>query len=175
MNNNLLIIGAGTYAIVASEIAVNMGCFDKIDFIDDNKKETPNGIKVVGTTKNIKELACHYSNIIVAIGNSRVRLSMIKKIEEETSFHIVSLISPKAYVSLSARIMKGCIIEPMAVIHTGCVIGVGCIVSAGAVINHESICCEGVHIDCNATVIGYCMVPAETKVCSGVVFKEDSK
>ena len=35
MNRNLLIVGAGIYGVVASEIVADMGCFDKIDFDDD--------------------------------------------------------------------------------------------------------------------------------------------
>lgn len=39
----------------------------KIDFVDDERKTTPNGIDVVGTTQDIDELTIQYSNIIVAI------------------------------------------------------------------------------------------------------------
>lgn len=171
MNKNLIIIGASTYGVVASEIAADMGCFEKIDFVDDERKTTPNGIDVVGTTQDIDELALQYSNIIVAIGNPEVRLSLLNRIKEETPYRIVSLVSPKAYVSPSAQIMSGCIIEPMAVVHTGCVICPGCIISAGAIVNHATMCCDGVHVDCNATVDGYCLVPAGTKICSGEVYK----
>lgn len=45
MNKNLLIVGAGTYGVVASEIATDMGCFEKIAFVDDERKTTPNGIE----------------------------------------------------------------------------------------------------------------------------------
>ena len=172
MNKNLLIVGAGTYGVVASEIAADMGCFEKIDFVDDERKTTPNGIDVVGTTQDIDELAIQYSNIIVAIGNPEVRLSLLNIIKEETPYRVVSLVSPKAYVSPSAQIMSGCIIEPMAVVHTGCVICPGCIISAGAIVNHATMCCDGVHVDCNATVEGYCLVPAGTKICSGDVYKK---
>ena len=171
MNKNLLIVGASTYAVVTYEIAVDMGCFEKIDFVDDERKTTPNGIAVVGTTRDISELSTHYGNIIVAIGNPKVRLSLLSRIKEGTPYHIVSIISPKAYIAPSAQIMGGCIIEPMAVVHTGCVISVGCIISAGAVVNHASMCCNGVHVDCNATIEGYCLVPAGTKVCSGEVYE----
>ena len=61
-------------------------------------------------------------------------------------------------------------IEPMAVVHSNCVVGVGAIISAGAVVNHKSVCEDGVHIDCNAIVEGYCVVPQKTKVCCGEVF-----
>ncbi len=170
MNKNLLIVGAGIYGVVAKEIAESMNCFEKIDFVDDNRKETLNGIKVIGTCADIENLAATYNNIIVAIGNPEVRLSLLKKIEEETPCRIVTLVSPRAYVSPSAQIMKGSIIEPMAVIHTGAVIAVGCIISAGAVINHASMCCDGVHVDCNATVAGMTLVPAGMKIKSGEVY-----
>lgn len=174
MNKNLLIIGAGVYGLVAKEIAESTGRFDKIAFIDDKAKNTPNGIEVAGTVADVKNLASEFSNVIVAIGNPEVRLRLIQKFEEEIPCHIVSLVSPRAFVSSSARIGKGCIIEPMAVIHTGCVLATGCFVSAGAVVNHCSMLCDGVHIDCNATVAGYTLVPAGTKVCSGEVFKKDT-
>ncbi len=34
---NLLIIGAGQYGMVAKEISDAMNCFGRIDFLDDNK------------------------------------------------------------------------------------------------------------------------------------------
>ena len=37
-NGKLLIVGAGSYAVVAAEIAEEMGCFDKIAFVDDQIK-----------------------------------------------------------------------------------------------------------------------------------------
>ena len=173
MNNNLIIIGAGIYGVVAQEIALSMNVFDKIDFIDDNAKTTPNGIEVIGTVSDLENITTEYMNVIVAIGNPKTRLALLQKIEESTPCKIVSLISPNAYISPSAQIMKGCIIEPMSVIHTGCVISRACIISAGAVINHASFCADGVHVDCNATVSGNTVVPSGTKVESGSVFKKD--
>lgn len=171
MNKNLLIVGAGMYAVVAFEIAADMGTFDKIDFVDDNAKTTPNGIEVIGTTDDIENLSFSYGNIIVAIGNPEVRLPLIEQIRKNTSYRIATLISPKAHVSISAEIGEGCIIEPMAVVHTASVLGTGCIVSAGAVINHASTCCDAVHVDCGAIVAGYSFVPSKTKIQSGDVYK----
>lgn len=170
MNKDLLIIGAGIYGVVAKKIAESMKCFDKIAFADDNKKTTPDGIGVVGTTADIDNLVCEYNNVIVAIGNPDVRLSLLRKLEEETPCRIVTLVSPKVYVAPSVQVMKGSIIESMATIHTGSVIAVGCIISAGAVVNHASTCCDGVHVDCNATVAGNTLVPAGVKIKSGEVY-----
>lgn len=91
MNKNLLIVGAGIYGVVAMEIAESMKCFEKIAFVDDNKKTTPNGIEVVGTTTDIDSLVCEYNNVIVAIGNPEDRLTLIRNLEEETPCRIVEL------------------------------------------------------------------------------------
>ena len=172
MKSNLLIIGAGLYGLVAKEIAESMDCFEKIGFIDDNAKIAPDGGKILGEFSDVKALCNEYDSVIVAIGNPDARLSMLEKLKNDNCFSIVTLISPLAYISPTADIAEGCIIEPMAVVHTKCVISRGCIISAGAVVNHASVCEEGVHVDCNATVAGYTTVPTKTKVMSGTVFSE---
>ena len=161
MNKSLLIIGAGIYSTVAFDVAESMNFFDKIDFADDQAVSTPDGKPVVG---KISEYA------FVAIGNPKIRLTLINKLEDETSLKVWSLVSPQAYVSPSAQIYKGTIVEPMAVIHAKSVIMTGCIISAGAVVNHASVLCDGVHVDCNATVGGTALVPAGTKIFSGEYF-----
>ncbi len=167
----MLIIGGGVYGLVAKEIAESMNCFEKIAFVDDNAITTPNGIEVIGKTDDVKKLSLIYGNAIIAIGAPQVRLTLLRKIEEQTNCKIVTLVSPRAYVSPTARIEKGCIIEPMSVIHTGATLLTGCIVSAGAVVNHASVCHEGVHVDCNATVLGGAQVPSATKIHGGEVFR----
>ena len=171
MNGKLLIVGAGSYALVAAEVAESMGCFSQIAFVDDRIQTLQNGAPVVGTTRDIDRLAGEYSHIIVGIGNPEVRLSLLAQLEKNKKYKIPSLISPKAYVSPAAKVGEGCIIEPMAVIHREATLEKGCIISAGAVVNHESSCGQGVHIDCNATVAAYAKVPEKTKVCSGEVYR----
>ena len=170
MNKNLIIIGAEIYACVAYEIASDMKCFDKISFVDDLRESTPDGMPVIGKIKDLENIFVDYSNIIVALDDAKKRLSLLKMIEEELPFRIVSLISPKAHISSSSQIMQGCIIEPMAVVHTGCIISKGCFISSGAVINYGSMCCDCSHIECNATISEYSIVPAGTIVLKGKVF-----
>lgn len=172
VKGNLLIVGAGSYGLVAAEIAEEMGCFDKIAFVDDHIKALNNGAAVVGTTQDIDRLAEEYSHIIVAIGNPGIRLSFIEHIQNKTNYQIPSLVSPRAYVSPSAEVNSGCVIEPMAVVHTASVLKEGCIISTGAVVSHECTCCRGVHVDCNATVAAYAIVPAKTKISCGEVYSD---
>ena len=170
--NRLLIIGAGIYACVAYEIAIDMGEFERIDFLDDNQQFTPNGISVRGKLSELETVLSEYDAVVVAIGNPDIRLSYLQKINDISSDKIGTLVSPKAYISASAVLAGGCIIEPMAVVHTLCRVGQGCFVCAGAVLNHASVCEDGVQVDCNATVEGYATVPSGFKVEAGQVFKK---
>ena len=172
MIQNLLIVGVGIYGLVAKEIAESMGCFLRIDFVDDGAKKTPDGTPVIGTTSELPELSKRYANVVVAIGNPEVRQKLIRFIENETLLRLVTLVSPRAYVSPSAQIGKGSIIEPMAVIHTSCVLGKGCLICAGAVVNHAAMCGDCVQVDCNAVVAGNTVVPGGIKVASGTVYEK---
>ena len=171
MNQNLLIVGAGIYGMVAKEVAKSMAFFDRIAFIDDCNDQTPDGTPTIGTTKDLALLSGEYSYVVVAIGNPVVRQKMIQTIEEETLLQLATLVSPRAYVAPSAQLGKGCIIEPMSVVHTGCVLGKGCLICAGAVVNHASLCGDCVQVDCNATVTGNTVVPSGIKVPSGTVYQ----
>ena len=167
----LIIIGAGMYGLLVKEIADSMGCYESISFADDNLDMTNHGDKVFLKLKDIKHLNDSSAFFIVAIGNSKVRRSILDSLIE-CGANVETLISPYAYVSPSATVGEGCIIEPMAVLNTDVVLGSGCIVSAGAVLNHACVCERCVHIDCNATVSGYSRVPEMTKVDCGKVFRE---
>ena len=57
MNNNLLIVGASAYSLLAADIAKEMQCFEKIDFIDDEKQQTPDGQRVIGKISDLERLS----------------------------------------------------------------------------------------------------------------------
>ena len=170
MKKDLLIIGAGAYALVARQIARNMDCFDQIHFIDDHATHAPDGTPVLGACEDLTVWQDRFSQVAVAIGNNQVRRALLERIVRETRMEPVTLISPRAFVCPTATIASGCIIEPMAVVHTGCDLGTGCIISAGAVVNHMSTCGECVHVDCNAVIPGDSVVPPCEKIRSCSVY-----
>lgn len=161
----MLIIGAGQYGMVAKETAETTGCFGKIDFLDDNNPVA------IGKISELEKFVEKYQNAFVAVGNSEVRLDLIEK-AERVGFEIATIVSPKAYVAKSARLMRGTIVEPCAVVQANTTIDVGCIISSGAVVNHNANLGVGCHIDCNATVAARAEVPSKTKVESGKVYRE---
>ena len=165
MEKGLLIIGAGQYSHIVEEIAVSSGKYEKISFIDDASDRAVGRIDMLETFKG------EYSHAIVAIGNPLVRKKLLLR-AEEAGFLIPTLIHPMAYVSKSAEIGKGTIIESLGGVNANSKIGDGCIVSMGACINHNA-CVEGYcHIDCGAVVISNACVLEGTKVCSGDVYNK---
>lgn len=142
---NLLIIGSGQYGILAKEIAIAQNLYQKIDFIDDRNS------KAIGKINEISKFKKDYNNIIVAIGNPYKRNNILNECIS-IGFNIVNLISERSYISPSAKLGKGIIVEPMAVIQTESIIEDGCIISSGAIINHNCLIKEVCHINCNVTI-----------------------
>ncbi len=161
--NNLLIIGAGQYGAMLKESARALNLYDKIDFLDDHSDEA------IGTLADCEKFTDRYQCAIVAIGNADIRLDVTDKLKAAGN-EIVSFVSRRAYVSTSAKIAEGCVIEPMSVVSTAVEVGRCCIISGGGVVNHNSTLGEGCHINCNATVRSNSTVPPKTKVDYGEIF-----
>ncbi len=153
---NLLIIGAGQYGMVAKEITESMKCFEKIDFVDDVYPSA------VGKICDINKLIHEYDSAVVAIGNTELRLNLIKGLCE-IGYEVPTLIHEKAYVSPSAKIDIGCFIEPMVVVHTAVTVETGCILSAGVILNHNSVVHEGCHNNCGSVVMARAEIKAGTQ------------
>lgn len=154
---NLLILGAGQYGNIVFEIAQSTERFENIDFLDDNVS------KAIGKITDAPTFLNSYKYATVAMGNPINRLKYLNLLEK-LGFHIPIICSPMAYISPSASIDKGTIIEPMAVVHSNTKIGKGCLICAGAVINHNAIVEDGCQIDCNAVVQSSQTVSANTKL-----------
>lgn len=86
---NLLIIGAGQYGMVAKEIAESMGCFDRIDFVDDVSEAA------VGKICDIEKLVHEYDSAVVALGNPELRLKLINGLCE-MGYNVPTLIHERA-------------------------------------------------------------------------------
>lgn len=147
---NLLILGAGEYGQLVKELARNK--YTTIDFLDDKSDVA------IGKFEDYRKLKDKYPDAVVAMGNNEVRMEWLVRLEE-AGYKLPILISEKAYVSPTAVIEEGCIVEPMAVINANAKVEKGTIVSAGAVVNHNAVVKQGCHIDCNAVVGADAVVP----------------
>jgi len=159
---NLLILGAGQYGRVVRETAEAMGCFDKIGFLDDNSSVA------IGKLMDYQRFVQVYSCAFVAMGNPTLRMQWLNALEE-AGYELPILVHPKAYVSPSATLGKGTVVEPMAVVNAEAAVEMGGLLCAGCVVNHNAHVMPGCQIDCNAVVESNAVVPAGTKVPSGTV------
>lgn len=157
-----MIFGAGQYGQIVYETAEAMECFGRIDFLDDHNP------MAVGCLNDYLKLREQYECVFVAIGDPCIRLKWLEK-AEKAGYDLVTLIHPKAYVSKTATLAKGCIVEPMAVIQAGAVVETGGLLCAGCVVNHNSVLKQGCQIDCNAVVPARGVVPEMTKIPCGTV------
>lgn len=148
----LLIIGAGGYGRLVKEIAQLNG-YDIIDFLDDNSD------LAFGSIDDIERLEPEYDGSIVAIGNPSLREQLFARLKKP-----VSIIHPMSYISPSATLGAGCVVEAMAVVNTEAVVRDSCFICAGAVVNHNAIVGEFCQIDCNALVPRGAEIPAGSQI-----------
>ena len=163
--SSLLILGGGQYGRLTAEIAAEQ--YDRICFLDDG---LPLSQTVLGRFSDCEKISAEFDAVIVAIGNAETRRRYAEMLP-----NLVSLISSRAYVSPSAAVGPGCIIEPLVSVGAGTVLGKGCILSSGAVLNHDSVVGDYCHINCNATVAARSAVPPGTKVPYGQIWQAEPK
>ena len=146
MNKNLLILCDCAYGTVAKEIALSMGCFEKVDVLNQHfgvpEAEGEYHEISIGKLEDYENFAGTYSYAVAAFEDSHTRLAWSDKLIE-AGFAIVSLVSPKAYVAPSSQINQGCIIEPLAGVNANVSVGACSLIKMGALINHNSVIAEG--------------------------------
>ena len=165
MNNNLLILGAGGYGHVVREIAEDSGIFDKIDFLDDSSP------LAIGKFGDAEKFLKGYPNAVVALGNAELRLGYIEKLRA-AGFQIPVIISPKAYVSKSAKIGKGTIVEPFSAVNANSEVGIGVLLRCGAVIDHNAKVGDFCYIDCGVVVKANNSVGFKIKIAANSVVEK---
>lgn len=136
MKKNLLIVGSGQYGEYAKEIAEAMGCFEKISFLDNERENS------VGKLSDLESLYGEYQYAVAVCDDGTERVELTKKLEEAL-YIVPNLVHPHSSISLSAGLLKGCIIEPGAVIETQSTLGIGTIIGANSVVEHHCFIGDG--------------------------------
>lgn len=163
MAKNLLIIGAGGHGKVVKEVAEALG-YTQIDFLDDNSNEA------VGKIADSKKFFGKYQEAFVGIGNNKFRGELLQRLEHE-GFVIPVLIHPTAYISKTAVIEKGTVVEPKAIVNANSKVDSGCIISVGAIVDHDVVLEACVHVNAGAICKAGSFVAKETKLEAGQVVK----
>ena len=163
MAKSLLIIGAGGHGKVVKEVAEAVG-YDKIAFLDDNSAEA------VGKIADSKQFVQEYQAAFVGIGNNKFRNELLQRLEQE-GYAIPVLLHPTAYISKTAVIGKGTVVEPKAIVNANSKVGSGCIISVGAIVDHDVVLEDCVHVNAGAICKAGSRMKEFTKVDAGEIIQ----
>ena len=162
----LLILGAGGYGKTIADVASQLGCYDSIAFLDDQRT----GDSILGKCEDCFCLWDPETEVYPAFGGGTIRMMWLERLME-ANITIPSLVHPRAYVSPTAKIGIGTMVLPMAVVNTGVTVGKGCIINIGSLIDHDSVISDGVHLAPGAIVKAENRIPAGIKIGSGEVIE----
>lgn len=172
MKEELLIVGAGGFGRVTLEHAIiDFDC----SFVDDGKSigEEINGVKVVGGINDLPSLFTEYKQLVLSIGNNRIREKIYKQ-AKEIGYSFPSIVDKSAYISPYAAVGDGCVILNNVVIQNGSKVGNGTILNPGVEVHHDSsvgnFCC----IYTNSVIRTYAKVADGVKIGSNVTVKNES-
>lgn len=163
----LLILGAGGYGKTIADIAHQLGCYQKIAFLDDGKAGATG---VLGICEDFLQFADESTEMYPAFGNNETRMAWMERFEE-AGIRVPTIVHPSAYVSPLATLYAGVTVLPMAVVNTGVTVKNGCIINIGALIDHDSVIEAGCHLAPGAIVKAENRIPAGSKIDSGTVIE----
>lgn len=155
MNTDLLILCDSTYGVTVKEIAESMKCFGRIDFLSNdygkNDSNPTRFVDSVGRLEDFESFAGKYGYAIAAFEDAQKRLEWTQKLVDE-GFAVTSLISPKAYISPSAQIHQGSIIEPLVGIGANTVVETCSVLEMNVTVNRECYIGNGSWLKSNSVI-----------------------
>ncbi len=178
MKNNLIIIGAGGQGKVCADIALRIGNWQHVFFLDDNTCITSSmGIKVIGTTAEIPELIGS-NDFFVGIGDNLIRENIYKQLQR-LGVSVPVLIHPKAVIGSMVEIGSGSVVMAGAIVNCCSKIGVGCIINTGSTVDHDNIIEDFVHISPGVHTAGVvkigerCVIGIGASVSNGITIAKN--
>ena len=150
----LAIYGAGGHGKVVADTACMLG-WKEVVFFDEQwpKLQINSSWRVVGKFKNLIADLNSYEGIIVAIGNSNVRVEKSEELKLLKA-KLVSLVHPMAFVSSKAIVGIGSVVLAGAMINIDAKVEEACIINTGATVDHDCIIARGVHVCPGANLSG---------------------
>ena len=146
----LLLVGAGGFGRVVLEHASAL--YD-CAFLDDGDMTVVDRVPVIGRTGDMKRFFPEYKLLLVTIGNNKLRGQLYKE-AEAIGYTFPNIIHSTAYVSSCAQIGNGCVILNNVVIQNNAKCGDGCILNPGVELHHDS------------TIGSYCLIYTNSVVRS---------
>lgn len=175
-----IIIGARAdgHAKVVLEMLDAGDKYEVIGFIDDDKTKMGaevRGIKVIGTTEDLKDLKQNkgVKAGIVAIGNNPMRRALSEKIEK-AGLELINAIHPTVHFDSDVEIGKGCYIGQGVIVVTGTKIGNCVNIHTGATIDHDNIIEDGANLGPGVHTAGRVKIGRDAFLGTGAIVIPDA-
>lgn len=155
----MYLYGAGGHARVIRDIVELSGGIVE-GFIDDN------GVLKEKDGLTVLHEVPYGCELIIAIGDSRVRYELAKKLESHNVKYCTA-IHPSAVVSKYAKVGEGTVVMPGAIINAFAEVGNHCVVNTSASVGHETIIGDYATVCPNSAVCGQCVIGDGSNICAG--------
>ena len=161
--SRLVIIGAGGYGLSIADIAMQLGSYSSVSFLDDTT-----GVDIEGICDSFISYIDEDTFFYPAFGSNALRSEWIKRLDE-AGCQLASFVHLGAYVSPTCQIGRAVVIMPNAAVATGTCLEDGVIINIGAIVDHGCRVGRCSHIAPGAIVKAENNIPAFTKIESGEV------
>jgi acetyltransferase EpsM len=149
------IFGAGAQGLVALDAWRCSSRDSEFHLIDDDFRlhgKILNGVKVAGGLEFLLGNFSSVDEVIVAMGNNDMRLSLGEKLRAK-GLTLGNAIDVSAVVTRTATMGGGCMVFAQAVINSNAKVGRHVIVNTGAIVEHDSVIEDGAHL-CTGVAMG---------------------
>lgn len=174
--SRLLVWGAGGHGRVVADLARTLG-HQVVGFVERDPALLGQVVDPGGGRAVVAEAAfladadagrcsATANGITLGVGDNASRLACLRRIP---SLFVPALIHPTAFVSVTARLGRGCVVLPQAVVHSAAELLEAVIVNSGAVVEHDCVLGAGAHVSPGAVLAGGVQVGEGTWIGAGAV------
>lgn len=172
MSHPLLILGAGTFAIEALDIAEALGGFAPLGFVNSLERPAPGQRHADLPVFWSEELPYGPGDCLLVAGIVSPRRRRLIEQMLARGYHFARLIHPSATVSRRASVGPGCLINAGTVISAGAELAGQVIVNRGALIGHDNQIGAYSTVGPGANLAGAVCVGEETVIGVGAVVSD---
>lgn len=170
-NDKVIIVGAFHETVELCEL-----CGKQIvGIIDSGTQETFMGYPILGTDDDVTSVYSRYPEcgIVISPDSSRVK-RRLSQIYRDAGFRFISLVSPKATISRTARIGEGVVIQSGVNVSSSAVIGDFCKLNFNCNVMHDVVIGSYSIIAPNAVILGRAKIGSDTYIGSNSTVLTDT-
>jgi len=181
---DIVLVGGGGHCKSCIDVIEQEGRFKIVGIVDILEKVGQDilGYAIIGCDEQLPIFARQYKNFLITVGqieSAALRMKLYKTIKSLDG-NLPVIVSPRAYVSVHARILEGTIVMHNAIVNAAVRVGCNCILNTGCLLEHDAVIGSHCHISTQAVVNGMAtvgdrsFVGSNATVVNNIKLAEDS-